>query len=72
MNTVGKRLKAWRKSKALTLEEVAGIIDATEWDLLSIENDICLPSFNTLNKLKIFTDIDFRWFLFGEGSGLQV
>lgn len=71
MDTIGQRLRHWRKTKNLSLYEVAVLTDTKEEDLFLIETDKSLPSRIILNNLRIFTEIDFRWFLLGD-SDLQV
>ena len=65
MKTLGTRLKYWREAEKLTVYDLASLTTISEDELNLIETDCTLPSRDNLNKLRIFTDIDFHWFLLG-------
>ena len=66
MDTIGKRFKKWRLSQNFSIEQFSKIIDIPKKELCAIENGLSLPSYNALNKLRIFTEIDFKWLYFGD------
>jgi len=66
--TVGGRLKYWRKVSRLRLVDVTKLIRVSQGSLSELENDISLPSANTLTGLFQKTDMSIRWLLTGEGS----
>ena len=54
MNTLelfGKRIKEIRKSKYLTQEKLAELIDVDPIQVCRIENGACFTTFETLNKI---------------------
>lgn len=65
MKTLGSRLKSWRESEQLSINDLATVTTVNEDDLYLIETDRVLPTWDILNKLRIYTEMDFRWFLLG-------
>lgn len=65
--TVGHRLRTWRKSFPLTLVSLAKKIQVSQATLSELENDKSLPSAGTLTNLCLYTDLNLRWLLTGEG-----
>ena len=66
--TVGGRLKYWRKVSRLRLVDVASLIHVSQGSLSDLENDKSLPSAATLTGLCQKTDMNLYWLLTGEGS----
>ena len=66
--TVGSRLKYWRKVSRLRLVDVASLIHVSQGSLSDLENDKSLPSAATLTGLCQKTDMNLYWLLTGEGS----
>lgn len=64
--TVGRRLKAWRKSSALTLVQLSKKIGVSQGSLSDLENDNSLPSATTLAQLCRHTDLNICWILTGQ------
>ena len=65
--TVGGRLKYWRKVSRLRLVDVASLIHVSQGSLSDLENDKSLPSAATLTGLCQKTDMNLYWLLTGEG-----
>lgn len=65
--SIGKRLRAWRKSSFLTLVEISKILGVSQGSLSEIENDKSLPSAKTLASLCLNTQINIYWLLTGQG-----
>lgn len=65
--TIGKRLRAWRKSVPLKLTELSCLIKVSQGSLSDLENDKSLPSATTLANLSTYTDLNIYWLLVGEG-----
>ena len=68
---LGERLKEWRKSQKLTLNEVAAMIDATIGPLSEIENNKSMPSVETVGSFHRNTNLNIMWLLFKEGDMLK-
>lgn len=66
-STVGQRLRAWRKSIPLTLVGLAKKIQVSQATLSELENNKSLPSAGTLTNLCVYSDLNLRWVLTGEG-----
>lgn len=66
--SVGVRLRAWRKSSAMKITEMARKIGISQSSLSDLENGNSLPSAATLVKLCAITDIDVYWLLIGQGT----
>ncbi|MEE9258115.1 MAG: helix-turn-helix transcriptional regulator [Nitrospinaceae bacterium] len=71
METVGKRLKSWRKSKAYRLVDLSKRIGVSQGSLSDLENDKSLPSATTLAGLCLHADVNICWLLTGRGSVLR-
>ena len=70
LDTVGKRLNAWRKAKTkphLTLSGLTKLIKTTQGSLSDLENDVSLPSATTLANIAEHTDLNIVWLLTGKG-----
>ncbi|MBI4389444.1 MAG: helix-turn-helix transcriptional regulator [Nitrospinae bacterium] len=65
--SVGKRLKAWRKSAYMTLADVSRMIAVSQSSLSEMENEKSLPSAKTLQGLCSTTDLNICWLLTGQG-----
>lgn len=65
--SVGKRLKAWRKSAYMTLADVSKMIAVSQSSLSEMENEKSLPSAKTLQGLCLTTDLNICWLLTGQG-----
>jgi len=66
MATVGKRLKAWRKSLPLTLAELSRKVGVSPGSLSDLENDKSQPSAKTLANLNRHFGMDIGWLLTGK------
>ncbi len=65
MDTLGQRLKFWRESENLSIYDLANLTSIEAGELNLLETDRSLPTWDSLNKLRIYTQMDFRWFLLG-------
>lgn len=63
----GKRIALFRKSKRLTQEGLASILDVSRSYLAEIESGKKEPSFNFLMSLIAATDVSSDWLLTGQG-----
>lgn len=68
METVGKRLKAWRKSMPLTLQELSHKVRVSPGSLSDLENDKSKPSAKTLANLNVHFSLNIGWLLTGKES----
>lgn len=66
-NTVGERLRLWRKSAMLKLLDVKKMIGVSQGSLSDLENNKSLPSAGTLTQLCLKTDLNICWLLTGKG-----
>ena len=64
--TMGKRLKAWRKSRGLTLDQMVEYAGVTQGCLSEYENDKSKPSADTLVNLTEHMNVG--WLLTGKGE----
>jgi len=65
--TVGGRLRYWRKLSAYRLVDLAALINVSQGSLSDLENDKSLPSATTLTGLCQKTNMNICWLLTGEG-----
>lgn len=70
-NTMGARLRAWRKGVPLTLMVLSKRIGVSQGSLSDLENDKSLPSATTLASLSMHTDLNVYWLLNGKGPVVQ-
>jgi transcriptional regulator with XRE-family HTH domain len=68
MNTIGKRIKAFRKSKKLSGKNLAEIIRISQGSLSDLENDKTTPKSSTIESIIRNTDINPVWLMTGEGE----
>ena len=68
LTSVGKRLRAWRKSSSLRLVDVSKLVRVSQGSLSDIENDKALPSAGTLTNLCLYSDLNLYWLLTGQGE----
>lgn len=66
MDTIGKRLKAWRLENKLTTSEVAKTAEISQSVLSSYENDKSIIGGKAIISLYRNYDIDIKWLLTGE------
>lgn len=69
--TVGGRLRYWRKLSSLRLVDLAATINVSQGSLSDLENDKSLPSATTLTGLCRKTDVNICWLLTGEGDMIK-
>ena len=69
MDTVGKRLKAWRKGNNLTLTDISTKTGLSTGGLSAYERDEKLIGSKTLLALWSEYNIDIAWILTGKESG---
>lgn len=69
METVGKRLKAWRKGNNLTLTDISTKTGLSTGGLSAYERDEKLIGSKTLLALWSEYNIDIAWILTGKESG---
>ncbi len=69
MDTVGKRLKAWRKGNNLTLTDISTKTGLSTGGLSAYERDEKLIGNKTLLALWSEYNIDIAWILTGKESG---
>ena len=65
--TVGSRLRLWRKSSMMKLLDVKNMIGVSQGSLSDLENNKSLPSATTLTQLCLRTDLNICWLLTGKG-----
>jgi transcriptional regulator with XRE-family HTH domain len=65
-DTIGKRIHVLREAKNLKLKDLAELIDISQGNLHSMENDKTNPSAAALKKLAIFFGVTSDWILFGD------
>lgn len=68
---MGERLKEWRKSEGMTLNDVAAMIGGTIGPLSEAENGKSMMSVETLASLHRNTKLNIMWLLFKEGDMLR-
>ncbi|PRY08966.1 DNA-binding XRE family transcriptional regulator [Pontibacter ummariensis] len=69
--TLGSRIKAFRKSKKLSGEELGAVIGVGRGQVSSIENDKSQPTLEGCIKLaSSFPELDINWLLTGKGEML--
>lgn len=66
LNSVGKRLRAWRKSSSMRLVDVSKMIRVSQGSLSDLENDKALPSAGTLTNLCLYSNLNLKWLLTGQ------
>lgn len=64
--SVGQRLRHWRKQASMTLMDLSKKIDISQSALSELENDNSLPSAVTLTNFCKKTGLDVCWLLTGE------
>jgi transcriptional regulator with XRE-family HTH domain len=64
-DAIGKRIRVLREAKNLKLKDLAELIDISQGNLHSMENDKTNPSAAALKKLAAFFDVTSDWILFG-------
>ena len=69
MDTVGQRLKAWRKEKNLTLTDISSKTGLSTGGLSAYERDEKLIGSKTLLALWSEYNIDIAWILTGKKDG---
>ncbi|MFC1533644.1 helix-turn-helix domain-containing protein [Thermodesulfobacteriota bacterium] len=67
-NTVGARLRLYRKSKNLTSTEMSKILGISQGSLSDIENNKTDPSSKPIDNLIHNTDINIYWLYTGDGD----
>jgi transcriptional regulator with XRE-family HTH domain len=65
-DTIGKRILALRESRNLKRKDIANLLNISEGNLHSMENDKTNPSATALKKLTTFYGVTSDWILFGE------
>jgi transcriptional regulator with XRE-family HTH domain len=65
--SVGARLRLWRKSMRMKLLDVKEMIGVSQGSLSDLENNKSLPSAATLTQLCLRTDLNIFWLLTGKG-----
>lgn len=69
--TLGGRIKAFRKSKKLSGEELGAVIGVGRGQVSTIENDKSLPTLEGCIRLSnAYPDLDVNWLLTGKGEML--
>jgi len=68
MDTIGGRLRKFRKSKDMVLVEFCRVIRVSQSSISDLENDKSKPSADTLISLIENTDINIYWLLTGQGK----
>ena len=64
--TIGRRIRELRKSKALTIKEMASGIGVSVGLISQIENEQVTPAISTLMKISSFLDVDITYFFQAE------
>lgn len=65
-NTIGKRIHVLREARNLKLKDLAELVDISQGNLHSMENDKTNPSAVALKKLAPFFGVSSDWILFGD------
>jgi len=68
VDTIGTRLRQWRKLQGLKLYRFAELVKLSQGSLSDLENNISCPSARTLCGLMLFTDINIHWLILGKGE----
>lgn len=67
--TLGSRVKAFRKAKKLSGEELGSVIGVGRGQVSSIENDKSMPTLEGCIKLSdAYPELDINWMLTGKGE----
>lgn len=70
-NTIGGRLKSYRKFKAINSLEFSKILGISQGSLSDTETDKRLPPAKSLENISRYTDINIHWLYTGEGQMLR-
>ena len=65
-DTIGKRIRGLREAKNLKRKDIAELLDISEGNLHSMENDKTNPSATALIKLTKFFKVTSDWILLGD------
>ncbi|MEA4892619.1 MAG: helix-turn-helix transcriptional regulator [Peptococcaceae bacterium] len=68
MDSIGERIKFLRKSKGLTIQELANVIEKSKSNISGYENGAFEPSAQTIIKLCSYFSISADWLLYGKTS----
>jgi len=68
IQSLGDRLREWRRSIPLKSYELARLISISQGSLSDIENKKSLPSADTIAKIYFNTNINIIWLLTGKGA----
>lgn len=68
LNTVGKDIRALRKSRAMTIDELAAALNRSLGFISQIERGLSMPSISDLRAIAAIFDVPVSFF-FGEKSG---
>ena len=71
-NTIGARLKAFRKSKDINIVKFSELLGISHGSLSGLENNKSKPSADTLVNLCRNTDINIYWLFTGEGKMTRI
>jgi repressor LexA len=63
MNTIGERIKHWRKERGFTQKELAEKTNMSRSHIASIEKDLYPPSISTLTEIANVLSVDKSYFL---------
>lgn len=68
---LGDRLRAWRKSQEMNLEQCSKKVKVGVTTLSEIENNKSLPSIETIARFYKKTNLNIFWLIFQEGSPIR-
>jgi len=68
VQSLGDRLREWRRSIPLKSYELARLISISQGSLSDIENKKSLPSADTISKIYFNTNINIIWLITGIGA----
>jgi len=68
IQSLGDRLREWRRSIPLKSYELARLISISQGSLSDIENKKSLPSTDTISKIYFNTNINIIWLITGIGA----
>ncbi len=71
VNTLGGRLRTFRKTNNYTITNFSKLLDISQGSLSDIENNKTKPSANPVEKLVHKTDINIYWLFAGEGQMIR-
>ena len=66
--TIGQRIKDIRKAKKITQNELAIVLKIDQSNVSDYENDKYMPSFQTIDNMRVAYNVDLHWLFSGEGS----